>query len=126
MSTGLLGVIGTIVAAIASGSTAAAIINYFQQRPKLTAEAEDIYSRRRSRERREDRQERAELKAEAELFEYKVDLLIDACTSMCDAVQHCPGVNVVDVRRKVLEIKYLDRIPGRPPPADLRGEPTTE
>ncbi|QAY05760.1 hypothetical protein SEA_VASANTI_22 [Gordonia phage Vasanti] len=120
-----LGLVGTILAAAAGGGTVAAIINYFQQRPKLTAEAEDIYSRRKSRERREDHRERAMLRAEAELIEYKFDNLLDACGSLLDQVQHCPGVDVSQVRTKVLEIKYLDRIPGRPAPGDLlvEGEP---
>lgn len=117
-----LALAGTIIAAMAGGGTVAAIINYFQQRPKLTAEAEDIYSRRKSRERREDHRERAMLRAEAELIEYKFDRLLDSWDTVLNQVQHCPGVDVSQVRTKILEIKYLDRIPGRPAPSDLLEE----
>ena len=118
-----IALLGVLATAICSGGTAAAAINFFQQRPKLTAEAEDIYSKYRSRERRGDLREKAALKAEAELIEYKFDRIIDACEKLIDQVQHFPGVNVSAVRSDIRDIKYLDRIPGRePPPTVFEGE----
>lgn len=114
--------IGTIIAAAAGGGTVASLINYFQNRPKLTAEAEDIYSRKASRERREGLREHRRMKEETRLVEYKFDRLLEACTSILDAVQNCPGANVSAARAEILEIKYLDRIPGRQAPSEYLEE----
>ncbi|UAK38468.1 hypothetical protein K8O93_01285 [Gordonia bronchialis] len=115
----MITLLSTLLVAVVSGGTMSAIINAIQNRKKLTAEADDIYSRKRVRERSADRKERAYLKAEAKLMEYKVSLLTDACEAMLEQVQHCPGVDVRQVRAEVRRIKFLDRIPNQPSPEDL-------
>lgn len=109
----------TLLAAVIGGGTMGAVINALLNRKKFTAEAEDIYSRKHTRERKADQRERAYLKAEAKLMEYKVSLLTDACEAMLEEVQHCPGVDVRRIRAEVRRIKFLDRIPDQPSPEEL-------
>ncbi|AKJ72580.1 membrane protein [Gordonia phage GMA2] len=113
------GTVVTVLIAVTSSSSLVALINWLQSRPKTTAESEDIWDRIKNRNIDRATKQLIIARRQLDLCEYKVDFLADGWLSMINEVERATAGDFSETRRKLLELKYLNAIPGQPAPDDL-------
>ena len=115
--------IATVVSAVVTALAGSGIINYFQNKHKTTVETSGIEQNIISRIRMESDKKNATLVAHIDLFEYRFDMLMEAYLEVIERLRDYPITDVADLRAKAYQIKYLDHIPGREPPAKFPNSP---
>lgn len=112
-------IVGAIISAIGSGS----IVNYIQNHRKTNAETKQIEEDIISKIRSEGDQRYVVMRDHAELQEYKFDQLLEEYLELIERIREkgaSSSERLAELRAGAMRIKYIDRIPGREPPAPFK------
>lgn len=120
MPSGVWNTAVTVLIAILSSGTVVAIINWISKRGINQAEAENIWDQIKSRNFAEANEELKAVKCQLATCEYKIDRMADGWSSTISRLEKCTGEDMSDIRRELIDIKYLRAIPG----SDATGDQT--